>query len=556
MIKKAIILCIVLCLSILVPWVSGQGTGTPDIRNPVDDTLFPPMDPWDEHRVQYMDSRSGQNDPGPDNSSGNSASPQSEMNGSFQPRDIRPWTGTSFFPGSDGPEDPFSPLLRLLISTGVMITILVLAGIAGLRIGSSYRYDCCENTRKWIGAGHFISSLLIAIPLWIIYTVQTDSADQYFLATMYALFGVLVYLMLSSVVQAVSVWKNRPVPPLYYIHILFVFIAISLILMGRVPFFPPLPNTILAISVMFLPGAALSLFTGQIVRHPYGTPSDPSITLTHPQSVIRAEITSSFPDSLHTRYHDISIVGSGGVAVVYRALRATDGRQVALKIPFSPDESSGKTFLNEMSIWRNLHHPGIVEVYDQNIFPVPYVEMEYLGRSLRDITYPVSPERAVSIIRDLSDALAYAHGTGIIHRDIKPGNVLLTDQGKAKLTDWGLSRSLYHTDETKNTSFSLLYATPEQLAPEMYGNGDQRTDIYQMGVLLYELICGQPPYVKSGIGELFLAIQNNDYRLPSSCNPSLSRFDPLITKSLKADPSERFSSIGEFLQCLDQVVRD
>ncbi|HWQ65046.1 MAG TPA: serine/threonine-protein kinase [Methanospirillum sp.] len=447
-----------------------------------------------------------------------------------------------------------SPLLQMLLSVGISLVILILVTVAGLRIGASYQYEACEKTRKWIGVGQVACTLLIIISVWLIFTTQYNNArtDPYFLSTLYAFLGVQVYLAVSSLIQAISIFKDRPIPPVYHIHILFVFIAISLVLMSRVPFFPPLPTSILAISIFFLPGAVLSLMTSQIIRRTADIGGfDPSLTLTRNQSIIHTEITSSFPEALRMRYQDVSIIGSGGVAVVYRAVRVRDGKLVALKIPFSPDEASGKTFLNEMAVWRELHHPSIVSIYDQNIFPIPYVEMEYMSRSLRDVTYPVAPDRAISIIGDIASALLYAHGKGVIHRDIKPGNVLLNGEGRAKLADWGLSRSLHRAEDTKNTSFSLFYATPEQLAPDMYGSGDQRTDIYQLGVLLYELLCGEPPYVKPGIGEIFIAIQKNQYRLPSECTESLRRFDPLIKKALKADPAERFESIEEFIACLE-----
>ncbi|NLW75216.1 MAG: serine/threonine protein kinase [Methanomicrobiales archaeon] len=207
-----------------------------------------------------------------------------------------------------------------------------------------------------------------------------------------------------------------------------------------------------------------------------------------------------------------------------------------------------------MSVWRDLSHPHIAQITDQNIFPVPYVELEYIPRSLKDITLPVPPKRAVSITVQIGSALSYAHENGVIHRDIKPGNVLIADDGTVKLTDWGLSRFIERADDTRNTSFSLFYASPEQLAPEKYGNGDQRTDIYQLGVLLYELLCGAPPYGTQNIGELFSRIQKNQYILPSDVNSNLKPFDEIIKRSLQADPNERYQNISDFMTTLNQLA--
>lgn len=441
------------------------------------------------------------------------------------------------------------PLYQLLFSVGTMLVIFTLVTIAGLRIGTSYQFESCEKTRRWIGIGHLISSLIIACTFWYFYQIlSSDTADPGMVSTIYAFLGVQVYLFLSSALQAISIFRDRPLPPIYHIHILFVFIAISLMLMSRAPFIPPLSLAIPVITTTYLPGAILSLLTSQTIRRfSDSSQSDSHMTMTYTNSQIRTEIASSFPDALRLRYESISIVGSGGVAIVYHAIRTDTGKEVALKIPYSADETTGRTFLNELSIWRDLHHPCIVEVYDQNIFPVPFVEMEYLSRTLRDMTYPIAPARAVAIITDIGSALMYAHEKGVVHRDIKPGNVLLTGDGRAKLTDWGLSRSLFRADETKNTSFSLFYATPEQLAPDLYGSGDQRTDLYQLGVLLYEMLCGEPPYTKSGVGDIFMAIQQNRYRLPSSYHQSLAGFDPIIMRSLRAQPAERYSSVEEFM---------
>ena len=149
--------------------------------------------------------------------------------------------------------------------------------------------------------------------------------------------------------------------------------------------------------------------------------------------------------------------------------------------------------------------------------------------------------------------MRYAHENGVIHRDIKPGNVLIADDGTVKLTDWGLSRLIERDDDTRNTSFSLFYASPEQLSPEKYGNGDQRTDIYQLGILLYELICGTPPYGTSNIGELFTRIQKNEYILPSEVNSALKFCDEIVSRSLQADPNLRYQNVKEFIAMINLI---
>jgi serine/threonine protein kinase len=377
-----------------------------------------------------------------------------------------------------------------------------------------------------------------------------------FVSTIYATFGIIIYLILSSLIQAVSLIKNRPMVPIHQAHILFAVIAIILLLSVRFPVAFSLQISIVTALTIITPGAAFSLITSHFVQKgdfsKLTENSDHTITRSLP--LVNQDLPPSFPEKLTTKYHDISVIGSGGMAVVYRANKNSDNMVVALKIPFSADETSGKTFLNEMSVWRDLSHPHIAQITDQNIFPVPYVELEYIPRSLKDITLPVPPKRAVSITVQIGSALFYAHENGVIHRDIKPGNVLIADDGTVKLTDWGLSRFIERADDTRNTSFSLFYASPEQLAPEKYGNGDQRTDIYQLGVLLYELLCGAPPYGTQNIGELFSRIQKNQYILPSEVNSNLKPFDEIIKRSLQADPNERYQNISDFMTTLNQLA--
>ncbi len=458
-----------------------------------------------------------------------------------------PWPLDGRAGGQSGNPLRSDSITGVAVSTGIILLIFLGILYTGYRIGATYSYEAAGNIRAWLAVGHAASAVLLV--LGVLYLPVRGGPPEPAADTATALLGIQMYLLFSSTAQAVSLFRDRPIPPAQYAHIFFAFVAI---LMTLIPGYRFLESTLLSISLMYLPGVVLSLVTHQLTGRsgPRGSsgPSPADMTISLPRGV-----PSSFPVSLLSRYHDVSVVGTGGLAVVYLATRSGTNRQVAVKIPFSLDEMSGRTFLNEMSTWRELHHENIVEVYDQNIFPVPFVEMEYLKRSLCDLTYPLSPGYAVSVTKDIAEALLYAHGKGIIHGDIKPGNVLLTDDGRAKLTDWGLSRSVTRAEVTKNASFSLHYAAPEQLAPEEYGARDTRTDIYQLGVLLYEALCGQPPYLKQGAGEMFLAVRKNAYTLPSECSPALAPFDGLVSRCLKADPEERFGSVQEFLACLDRV---
>jgi len=443
-----------------------------------------------------------------------------------------------------------------VVSVGVSLVILAIMIAAGFATGKLYHFTVSKRASLLLAGGHFISALLIGGFTIILYSLRSsEHIMDPFINTMYATFGLLAYLALSSLIQAISVYKSRPLVPLHQGHILFAVIVIILLMSVRIPVVFSLPMTILAALIVIIPGASFSLITSHFIQKNEDIRPDieNDQTITRSLPLIQHNLPPTFPEKFTTKYHDISVIGSGGMAIVYRAVRNDTDKTVALKIPFSTDETSGRTFLNEMSVWKDLSHPNIAQIFDQNIFPVPYVELEYVPRSLKDLTLPVPPLHAIKIIRQVGEALRYAHEKGIIHRDIKPGNILFTPDGIVKLTDWGLSRFIERSEDTRNTSFLSFYASPEQLAPEKYGNGDQRTDIYQLGVLLYELLCGTPPYGTQNIGELFIRIQKNQYVLPSDMNNGLRLFDEIIARSLKADPAERYPDMREFLKDLDKI---
>lgn len=258
-----------------------------------------------------------------------------------------------------------------------------------------------------------------------------------------------------------------------------------------------------------------------------------------------------FPRELENKYTEITFVGRGGIAWVFSAIRKTDGTKVAVKIPISFDEVTGKCFLNEIAAWETLRHQNIVEVTAVNILPVPYVEMEFVPGSLEALDKPLPVWKAVHLITLVVDGLRYAHEHGFIHRDIKPHNILLTAEIVPKITDWGMSKVL--AAEVKKSSvagFSLSYAAPEQVSPSEFGRTDERTDIYQLGVVFYELVTGSIPFGGESIVEVGNAILRDTPTAPSEYNPDAQAVEKIILKCLEKDPKKRYQSAAELLDAL------
>ncbi|MDP3564390.1 MAG: protein kinase, partial [Methanoregula sp.] len=241
-----------------------------------------------------------------------------------------------------------------------------------------------------------------------------------------------------------------------------------------------------------------------------------------------------FPRELENKYTDIAFIGRGGIAWVFSAVRKTDGLKVAVKIPISFDEMTGRSFLNEIKAWETLRHENIVEVFAVNILPVPYVEMEFVPTSLEELEKPFAVWKAVHIIKGITDGMRYAHEHGFIHRDIKPHNILMTRDLVPKITDWGMSKVL--AADVKKSSiagFSLSYAAPEQVSPSEFGRTDERTDIYQLGVVFYEMVTGSIPFGGESIVEVGNAILRESPLPPSEYTDDVGPVEKIILKCLE-----------------------
>ncbi len=263
------------------------------------------------------------------------------------------------------------------------------------------------------------------------------------------------------------------------------------------------------------------------------------------------------------RYEVGSLLGRGGMAEVCHGTDIRLGREVAIKrlrSDLAADSTFQARFRREAQAAAGLNHPHIVAVYDtgEEMAPdgshvQPYIVMEYVeGRTLREVLNDgrkVLPERALEIISGVLDALDYSHRSGIVHRDIKPGNVMLTPAGQIKVMDFGIARAMADAS-TSVTQTSAVVGTAQYLSPEQARGEtvDSRSDIYSAGCLLYELLAGRPPFV--GDSPFSVAYQHvrEQAEPPSTHNPDIPpALDAIVMKALAKRVEDRYQSAAEML---------
>ena len=265
------------------------------------------------------------------------------------------------------------------------------------------------------------------------------------------------------------------------------------------------------------------------------------------------------------RYAIGEMIGTGGMADVYIGEDQRLSRKVAVKVlrsDLARDPSFLARFRKEALAAAGLNHPGIVAVYDsgeegQN----SYIVMELVnGHTLREVLKDpttLTVERSLEIIEGVLTALSYSHENGIIHRDIKPGNIMLTDSGDVKVMDFGIARAMDDIGATMTSTWNVVgtaqYLSPEQATGEAC---DLRSDIYSVGCLLYELVTGRPPF--TGDTPVAIAYQHvsSDFQIPSTVNPALDEnIDKIITVALAKNPGDRYQSAEMMLSDIRRAMK-
>ncbi len=268
------------------------------------------------------------------------------------------------------------------------------------------------------------------------------------------------------------------------------------------------------------------------------------------------------------RYQIISQLGQGGMATVFKAFQPSLDRTVALKVMragLAEDAEFRERFVREARAVARLEHPSIVQVYDfDEIDGRAFMTMTYIeGGTLKDKLDELAksgerlpPREIARILSQVADGLAYAHSQGIIHRDMKPSNVMLTKDGRAVVSDFGIAKIL---SGAQYTQAGVGIGTPEYMSPEQ-GQGktvDARSDQYSLGVVAYELFVGRLPFSADTPLAVVLAHVRDPLPLPSSVNPAVGpRVEQAILKALAKDPAERYASVTDFAAALQRAINE
>jgi len=277
-----------------------------------------------------------------------------------------------------------------------------------------------------------------------------------------------------------------------------------------------------------------------------------------------------FPHSLRDRYEPLGVAGDDSYARVYKVRKKESGALRALKVGHLKQPGS-EILQKETAVWRSLRHPNIVHLFRSEFLDdMTFLENEYLEglsykgslhTSLSGLPKPIREQYAVSLVRDIAEGLRYAHEIGVRHYHLQTGDILITPKLRAKISGFARGRNEFgfSIKDSDVRNATATYITPEQKNETIYGNPGRRTDIYQLGVIFYELLTGFLPYSpeafkKSGREGLYEEYKD-ELILPSEIRKNLVKYDPILLRMLSRKKSGRYDYMDEFIADLDALSR-
>jgi len=273
------------------------------------------------------------------------------------------------------------------------------------------------------------------------------------------------------------------------------------------------------------------------------------------------EALASNPKHLLGPYVLVKEVGKGGMGRVYRAWDENVGRFVALKVIDTEDQADRERFVREAQIAGRLHHSSIATVFHAGEEESRgYIAMQFIDGG------PIDPAKlnlagVLGLIRDAAQALSYAHEQGVVHRDVKPGNLMVDSRGRVFLTDFGLAKEVVANAGTQLSITGTTFGTPQYMSPEQargeHKKIDGRSDVYSLGATLYMLLARRPPFTSTNLATLLLEVLDKTppplSRFNKEISPELQMF---VERAMAKDPARRFPSMAAFAVALDRMIRE